>query len=63
MYKKILYGNPYTGLTSKNKKEIEKSLKEIGKLAPYKVSHIVDSIDEYGNDVEYKWVVGKGKLR
>lgn len=52
--KTIMYGNPYTGQKDISRKVIENSLKDMGKVGPYKVSHNVET--DY---VIYKWVAKK----
>jgi len=55
MKRKILYGNPYTGYTSSNRKSVENSLKTApGMISPFKISHSV-----HKNDRIYRWMIGK----
>ena len=58
MNRKIMYGNPYTGYQSSDRKLVEKTLEQIGKGKPFKISHTV-----HNNDKIYKWVIGSGRLK
>lgn len=51
-----LYGNPYTGFVSQNRKMVENTLVNIDKQPPFKISHRVHLPDK-----TYIWLTGKGK--